>query len=113
MQQEAGGREPGAAWAAGAWSLPLQTEVWGAGLHGRIASETPPGPTHSKGQTLGTWVYPSMVQAGRRLRLALGVTGSPAPSPLPLSSLLPPGSPVPGILQARTLEWVAISFSSA
>ena len=25
----------------------------------------------------------------------------------------PPGSPVPGILQARTLEWVAMSFSSA
>ena len=25
----------------------------------------------------------------------------------------PPGSPVPGILQARTLAWVAISFSSA
>ena len=25
----------------------------------------------------------------------------------------PPGSPVPGILQARTMEWVAISFSSA
>ena len=25
----------------------------------------------------------------------------------------PPGSPVPGILQARTLEWVAISFSHA
>ena len=24
-----------------------------------------------------------------------------------------PGSPVPGILQARTLEWVAISFSKA
>ena len=23
----------------------------------------------------------------------------------------PPGSPIPGILQARTLEWVAISFS--
>ena len=26
---------------------------------------------------------------------------------------LPPGSSVPGILQARTLEWVAISFSNA
>ena len=26
---------------------------------------------------------------------------------------IPGGSPVPGILQARTLEWVAISFSSA
>ena len=25
----------------------------------------------------------------------------------------PPGSPVPGILQARTLEWVAIFFSNA
>ena len=25
----------------------------------------------------------------------------------------PPGSPVPGILQTRTLEWVAISFSNA
>ena len=24
----------------------------------------------------------------------------------------PPGSPVPGILQARTMEWVAISFSN-
>ena len=25
----------------------------------------------------------------------------------------PPGSPIRGILQARTLEWVAISFSNA
>ena len=25
----------------------------------------------------------------------------------------PPSSPIPGILQARTLEWVAISFSKA
>ena len=25
----------------------------------------------------------------------------------------PPGSPIPGILQAITLEWVAISFSNA
>ena len=25
----------------------------------------------------------------------------------------PPGSPLPGILQARTLEWVAISFPNA
>ena len=24
----------------------------------------------------------------------------------------PPGSPIPGILQARTLEWVAIAFSA-
>ena len=25
----------------------------------------------------------------------------------------PPGSPVPGILQARTLEWIGISYSDA
>ena len=25
----------------------------------------------------------------------------------------PPGSPVPGILKARTLDWVAMSFSNA
>ena len=25
----------------------------------------------------------------------------------------PPGSPVPGILQAKTVEWVAIAFSNA
>ena len=30
----------------------------------------------------------------------------------PIDSISP-GSPVPGILQARTLEWVAISFSNA
>ena len=30
----------------------------------------------------------------------------------PIDSSLP-GSPVPGILQARTLEWIAISFSNA
>ena len=31
---------------------------------------------------------------------------------LPLTAAAP-GSPIPGILQARTLEWVAISFSNA
>ena len=48
--------------------------------------------------------------------------GSPAAAAKSLQSCLtlcdpidssPPGSPVPGILQARTLQWVAISFSSA
>ena len=37
----------------------------------------------------------------RRVRLCNPIDGSP------------PGSPVPGILQARTLEWVALSFSNA
>ena len=35
------------------------------------------------------------------------------PTPSDLMDHSPPGSPIPGILQARTLEWVAISFSNA
>ena len=43
--------------------------------------------------------------AAKSLRLCLTLCG-------PIDSS-PPGSPIPGILQARTLEWVAISFSNA
>ena len=35
------------------------------------------------------------------------------PTPCDPIDSSPPGFPVPGILQARTLEWVAIAFSSA
>ena len=35
------------------------------------------------------------------------------PTPCNPTDSSPPGSPVPGILQARTLEWVAISSSNA
>ena len=35
------------------------------------------------------------------------------PTPCDPVDCSPPGSPVPGILQARTLEWVSISFSNA
>ena len=58
-------------------------------------------------------------------------SGVPLPSPMLLSAAAaakslqlcpilcdpidgsPPGSPISGILQARTVEWVAISFSNA
>ena len=49
--------------------------------------------------------HPSMLAAAKSLQscptLCDPIDGSP------------PGSPVSGILQARTLEWVAISFSNA
>ena len=35
------------------------------------------------------------------------------PTPLDPIDGSSPGSPVPGILQARTLEWIVISFSNA
>ena len=55
------------------------------------------------------------------LEIANGVAAAAAAAKLLQSCLTlcdpidgsPPGSPVPGILQARTLEWIAISFSSA
>ena len=58
----------------------------------------------------------------RRLLLGRKAIKKPAAAAKSLQSCLtlcdpidgsPPGSPIPGILQARTLEWVAISFSNA
>ena len=49
---------------------------------------------------------------GRTLLLLLGHFSRVQLCATPINGS-PPGSPVPGILQARTLEWVAISFSNA
>ena len=43
----------------------------------------------------------------------LGNLGCMCPTLCDSINSSPPGSPVPRILQARTLEWVAISFSNA
>ena len=54
--------------------------------------------------------------AGPFLRAAAAAAAKSLQSCLTLCDPIdgsPPGSPAPGILQARTLEWVAISFSSA
>ena len=72
------------------------------------------------------WILSQMSYEGSRLSLSLSVCMyiytyilCYAKSPQSCPSLCDPrdsstlGSPVPGILQARTLEWVAISFSSA
>ena len=61
--------------------------------------------------TLHTWSTPLYLQdvvaaaAAKSLQLCLTLC-----NPIDGS---PPGSPIPGILQARALEWVAISFSNA
>jgi len=49
--------------------------------------------------------YAAAAAAAKSLQLCLTLCD-------PLDSS-PPGSPIPGILQGRTLEWVAISFSNA
>ena len=49
--------------------------------------------------------YPLTVAAAKSLQSCLTLCD--------LRDGSPPAFPVPGILQARTLEWVAISFSNA
>ena len=65
-----------------------------------------PRPWDSPGRNTGVgchFLLQSMKEKGEslsRVRLCDPIDGSP------------PGSPIPGILRARTLEWVAISFST-
>ena len=66
------------------------------------------------------WVLMSFFQSWKGIFFELVLFAAAAAKSLQLCPNLcdpiggsPPGSPVPGILQARTLEWVAISFSNA
>ena len=52
-----------------------------------------------------TWASHSATAAAKSLQSCLTLCD-------PVEGSSPPGSPIPGILQARILEWVAISFSS-
>ena len=56
-------------------------------------------------ETLENFILAAAATAAKLLQLCLTLCDPRDGSP--------PGSPIPGILQARTLEWVAISFSNA
>ena len=62
-----------------------------------------------------TFIYPSSICFSPRGKGAAAAAKSLQSCPTLCDPIdgSPPGSPVPGILQARTLEWVAISFSNA
>ena len=62
------------------------------------------------GQNLVTWPN---VAALENAAAAAAKSLQSCPTPCDPIDGSPPGSPVPGILQARTLEWAAISFSNA
>ena len=67
-----------------------------------IKNEKPEAETWSDSSITGLLLLLLLLSRFSRVRLCANPTdGSP------------PGSPVPGILQARTLEWVTISFSNA
>ena len=65
------------------------------------------------------WAWRATVHGITEVGHNLGTAAAAAKSLQPCPTLChriegsPPGSPVPAILQARTLEWVAISFSNA
>ena len=63
-----------------------------------------------------TWLLPPALQTSAQRHFTNAAAVKPLPSCPTLCDPIdgsPPGSAVPGILQARTLEWVAISFSNA
>ena len=61
----------------------------------------------------GPVVFPAAAAATAAAAAAAAKSLQFCPTLCDLIDSRPPGSLVPGILQARTLEWVAISFSNA
>ena len=88
--------------------LVMDREAWRATIHGVAKSQTQLSnctTTTDKTMRLNYFLSPSAATAAKWLQSC--------PTLCDPTDGSPPGSPIPGILQARTLEWVAISFSSA
>ena len=79
-------------------ALMMDREAWHAAIRGAVKSRT----------RLSDWIQLNWTAAAAAAHITSVVTTRWDPI-----DGSPPGSPVPGILQARTLEWVAISFSYA
>ena len=77
-----------------------------------ILLEPQPGPYH-KELYCHTWGVLGFYSIGSRVTAATPKSLQSCPTLCDPTDGSPPGSPVPGILQARTLEWAAISFSNA
>ena len=105
---------------------PMDCSSPGSSVHGILQAEycselpCPPPGDHPNPGIEPTSLTSPVLQEGSLLLTPPAAAAAAAAKSLRLYSTLcdpvdssPPGSPVPGILQARTLEWVAISFSNA
>ena len=84
----------------------------GKGVGGRDLTQ-PRNPLEGPGFTLGEVGHPWGLRAEEWYDAAAAKSLQLCPTLCDPIDGSPPGSPVAGILQARTLEWVAIPFSSA
>ena len=91
-----------------AWRIPWTEEIGGVlclWVHGVAKSWTQLSDFHSFTHSLTHFAAAAAAAAAKSLQSC--------PTLCDPTDGSPPGSPIPGILQAKTLEWVAISFSSA
>ena len=84
-----------------------------AGPAGETLPGVPPAPGRAYGSKLLGRLNTKCERAGQLLPAAAAKSLQSCSTLCDPTDGSPPGSPVPRILQARTLEWVAISFSSA
>ena len=109
-------KNPPAIWESWVWSLGWEGSLEeGMTTHSSILAKRIPTDRGAWQATVHevtmSWTWLSEV--GREVAAAAAKSLQSCPILCDPTDSSPPGSAVPGILQARTLEWVAISFSNA
>ena len=85
-----------------------------SGVTSVLSSLAGPASSLSHAQPGEAWFVPSVIGCGPQPAVAAAAKSlQSCPTLCDPRDGSPAGSPIPGILQARTLEWVAISLSNA
>ena len=87
------------------WDFPCKNTGMSCHVISFSRGSVPPKNTQKTRTLKGIWFRQYSAAAAKLLQ--------PCPTLCDPIDGIPPGSPTPGILQARTLEWVVISFSNA